>query len=273
MEADPVFIQVGALAEGFAPDSHILDPVADLAGRELVLDASGAAPVVYRFDGATTLRWEARGTGGGGTAEYRATQLRPGLYFVDYIDAQRRATSVSVVLDTAHGVWTSVRGVLPTEAEVHVDAFTRVARGLPLTGVEVAFRHGVIAGTTARAPLHAETDELIGKRTMYRYSASECYEHIYLNAHFYAWQCLEGVERGLADVDRCHYFKLADALYLFVWREKIVPTLGVVLIDLAQRKTDGKIFGYRAGDFGALSNFPIGAFAQVLNETVHPGVQ
>ena len=52
--------------------------------------------------------------------------------------------------------------------------------------------------------------------------------------------------------------------------EKVVPTLGVVLIDLAQRKTDGKIFGYQGGDFGTLSNFPIGAHAQVLNETAHP---
>ncbi len=86
----------------------------------------------------------------------------------------------------------------------------------------------------------------------------------------YAWQCLQGVEGGLADVDRCHYFKMADELYLFVWREKVVPTLGVVLIDLAQRKTDGKIFGYQGGDFGTLSNFQIGAYAQVLNETVHP---
>jgi len=55
----------------------------------------------------------------------------------------------------------------------------------------------------------------------------------------------------------------------------VVPTLGVVLIDLAQHKTDGKIFGYAQDDFGTLSNFPVGAHAQVLNETVHPldGVQ
>ncbi len=272
MEANPVFIQVGALADGFAPDNHVLAPVGDLAGRTLTLDAPGAASRTYHFVDATALHWR-DGEGeaaASGEAAYRATRLRDGLYFVDYLDPTRRAAATSVVLDLAGGLWTSIDGVLPTEADAPLDALTRVERGLPLTAVEASFRHGTIAGVPTRGPLHATTDELIGKRTMYRYSATECYEHIYLNAHFYAWQCLSGVEAELADVDRCHYFKLADQLYLFVWREKIVPTLGVVLIDLAQRKTDGKIFGYRGGDFGALSNFPVGAHATVLNETVHP---
>ncbi|MBX4313659.1 hypothetical protein K4G94_22820, partial [Mycobacterium tuberculosis] len=82
---------------------------------------------------------------------------------------------------------------------------------------------------------------------------------IYLNDNFYAWQCLDGVEKGLADVDRCHYVQVAEDLYLFVWREKIIPTLGVILIDLQQMRTDGKIMGYPGSDFGALSNFPVGA--------------
>ncbi|AGK50981.1 protein moaF [Burkholderia thailandensis MSMB121] len=281
MGADPVFIQVGALAEGFAPGSHILAPVDDLAGRTLALAATDGATREYTFADRSTLRWRerqaardagrARDAGGAsGEAAYRATQLRDGIYFVDYVDPTRRATSVSLVLDLPRGVWTSVEGVLPAEDDVRVDSFSRVARGLPLTGVDATFRHGAIVGAAAPGPLHAPTRELVGKRTMYRYSATECYEHIYLNDEFYAWHCLAGVERGLADVDRCHCFKLADALYLFVWREKIVPTLGVVLIDLDRCRTDGKIFGYREGDFGALSNFPIGAHAQVLNETVHP---
>ncbi|APY97135.1 molybdenum cofactor biosynthesis F family protein [Burkholderia pseudomallei] len=285
MGADPVFIQVGALAEGFAPDSHILAPVDDLAGRTLALAATHGATREYTFAGRSTLRWRerqaardidgpARDTSDArdarGEAAYRATQLREGVYFVDYVDPARRATSVSLVLDLRRGVWTSVEGVLPAEADVRIDSFSRVASGLPLTGVDTRFRHGAIVGAAAPGPLHAPTRELIGKRTMYRYSPTECYEHIYLNDDFYAWHCLAGVERGLADVDRCHSFKLAEALYLFVWREKVVPTLGVVLIDLDRCKTDGKIFGYREGDFGALSNFAIGAHAQVLNETMHP---
>ena len=78
------------------------------------------------------------------------------------------------------------------------------------------------------------------------------------------------MEKGLADVDRCHYVKVAEQLYLFVWREKIIPTLGVVMIDLQGMRTDGKILGYQGSDFSALSNFAVGAHAQVLNTTRHP---
>jgi hypothetical protein len=54
---------------------------------------------------------------------------------------------------------------------------------------------------------------------------------------------------------------------LIVWREKIIPTLGVTLIDLVKMKTDGKIFGYaetEAGEFETFSNFPIGAIVMRL---------
>ncbi|KAG8153462.1 MoaF C-terminal domain-containing protein [Burkholderia catarinensis] len=265
---DPVFIQVGALADGFAPEANILASVDVLAGHTLSLGDAAGTWRVYTFEPGA-LQWRDAATGTGGREPCRVTRLRNGLYFVDHIDSAARATSVSLVIDLDHGVWTSVVGTLPTEADTRIDAFTRVARGLPLTGVDAAFRHGTLGGHMQPGALHGPTRELIGKRTMYRYSPTECYEHIYLNENFYAWQCLQGVEGGLADVDRCHYFRIADELYLFVWREKVVPTLGVVLIDLAQRKTDGKIFGYQGGDFGTLSNFQIGAHAQVLNETVH----
>ena len=47
---DPVFIQVGALADGFAPEANILASVDALAGRTLALgDASGAWRV-YTFE-------------------------------------------------------------------------------------------------------------------------------------------------------------------------------------------------------------------------------
>lgn len=38
-------------------------------------------------------------------------------------------------------------------------------------------------------------------------------------------------------------------------------------IGLERMKTDGRIFGYYGSRFDALSNFPVGAHAQVLNVT------
>jgi MoaF C-terminal domain len=89
------------------------------------------------------------------------------------------------------------------------------------------------------------------------------------SVNFYTWHCIKGSEAGLGDTDRCHYIKIAQDLYLFVWREKIGPTLGVILIDMNRLKTDGKIFGYNGFDFSSHTNFPVGALTEVINVTAH----
>ncbi len=268
MSSQPVFIQVGALADGFAPDSNILAPVDDLNGRTLDLAFSDGTRSALAFAADGTVRTES------GTFACRVTSVRDGIYFVDYVgggDGTRPSTT-SIVIDVRQGLCTSVTGSLPTESEARLDAFTRVERGMPLTGVSAQIRHGRIVQESpdAAVALHAPTTELIGMRNMYTYSPTERYEHIYLNENFYTWQCLAGVEAGLADVDRCYMIGIASKLTLFVWCEKIVPTLGIVMIDLERMKTDGKIFGYQGSNFGALSNFPVGALAQILNVTRYP---
>jgi hypothetical protein len=276
MSSQPVFIQVGALADGFAPDSNILTPVDDLSGRTLELAFSDGTRSTLAFAADGTVRIEGGSASATASVTFvcRVTSVRDGTYFVDYVgggDGTRPSTT-SIVLDVRQGLCTSVTGSLPTESEARLDAFTRVERGLPLTGVAAQIRHGRIVqeGADASAALHAPTTELIGMRNMYTYSPTERYEHIYLNENFYTWQCLAGVEAGLADVDRCYMIGIARQLTLFVWCEKIVPTLGVVMIDLERMKTDGKIFGYQGSNFGALSNFPVGALAQILNVTRCP---
>ncbi|MBB3260118.1 hypothetical protein F4827_005190 [Paraburkholderia bannensis] len=285
MTSQPVFIQVGALAEGFAPDSHSLAPSADLEGRRLTLEFEGHGATTLHFAGAQRVEVERNVGSQQHRARYecRVSSVRNGIYFVDYVGADEtlmddsgkpRNVSTSYVLDLRRALCTVVVGALPSEAETHIDAFTRVERGMELTGVQAQLLHGRIAAgdgvEPTQAALHAPTHELIGMRNLYTYSATERYEHVYLNENFYAWQCLSGVEAGLADVDRCHMIGIDERLYLFVWREKIVPTLGVIMIDLERMKTDGKIFGYQGSRFDALSNFPVGAHAQVLNVTRHP---
>ncbi|WP_321952067.1 MoaF C-terminal domain-containing protein [Paraburkholderia bannensis] len=285
MSSQPVFIQVGALAEGFAPDSHSLAPSGDLEGRRFSLEFEDGSAVSLHFAGAQSVDVE-RDIGGKkhlARHECRVSSVRNGIYFVDYVgvdetrtDDQGKARNVSAsyVLDVRRALCTAIVGALPSETETHIDAFTRVERGMELTGVQVQIQHGRIAAgegvEPTQAALHAPTRELIGMRNLYTYSATERYEHVYLNENFYAWQCLSGVEAGLADVDRCHMIGIDEKLYLFVWREKIVPTLGVIMIDLDRMKTDGKIFGYQGSRFDALSNFPVGAHAQVLNVTRYP---
>lgn len=267
----PEWITVGALAEGFAADNHVLPGRDDLAGRTLTLHFADGARIEHRF-GPQSLHWQDADSKASGENIYRATSIRSEIYLVDFLKSQNQQVhSVSLILDLRQNIFTAVIGQLPSRADTQVDLFRRALAGDELPQVKARFLQGSIdTPPTADTARHLPTDELVGLRNHYRYSATEAYEHIYLNRNFYSWQCLQGVEQGLADTDRCHYYKVADQLYLFVWREKIVPTLGLVLIDLHAGRTDGKIFGYQGTDFAAPSNFPVGALAQVLNRTTHP---
>jgi hypothetical protein len=89
-----------------------------------------------------------------------------------------------------------------------------------------------------------------------------------LNENTYTWQCISGNEKGLADTDRCFFYKLGEKFYLFVWIEKIVPTVGVVLEDLEVMRSYGKIFGHEGYDMnGRITNFAVGSYGKLLNKT------
>jgi hypothetical protein len=195
-------------------------------------------------------------------------KVRDGIYFVDFVWTQVPATTVSLVLDLAEGAATVLIGTLPDATEAGRPLLERISAQDELTGVSALFLSAAIDSPfTPSTPRHLPTADMVGHRIEYTYGANERYEHIYLNPSFYTWHCLAGSEKGLADTDRCHYLKVADTLYLFVWREKIIPTLGVVLVDLAAMRTAGKILGYSADIGSALANFPVGAHARVLNIT------
>ena len=254
------WISVGELGEAFGADadSNALEPSARLAGKRMTLRLEDGSARELHFQSETKLV-----DGAGRVESYRATEIRPGILFVDLLLSDRHAASVSLVLDLDRGICTALEATLPDESEARVPLVERVARGAELTSVQAKFLSGAIdAPFGPGAPRHGATQELIGRRIEYTYGRSERYEHVYLNDQFYTWHCLSGSEQGLADTDRCHYLKIADRLYLFVWREKIVPTLGAVVVDLQQMRTTGKIFGYRGLDFGAIVNFPVGARAR-----------
>ncbi len=270
MTTQPEWITVGALADGFAPQAFILPNLADLAGRTFTLHFANGWRIEHRF-GVEHLAWTLQ-DGSGGEAPYRATSVRKGLYLVDFLKREDgRTVSVSLVLDIANAAFTAVLGRMPSEAESRGDLFGKALSGGELTSVKAEFLHGSLDRPWHEGACpHAPSRELVGLRNLYRYSPTEVYEHLYLNENFYSWQCLKGVEQGLADTDRCHTYRIAEELYLFVWREKIIPTLGVVLIDLQNHRSDGKICGYAGGDFGQLSNFPVSSHCSVLNRTEFP---
>jgi len=261
------WIPVGVLAEQGAR-SNKPHPTADFVGEALTLCFENGQTLEYRFRTAHDLSW--RQASQGETRQwtheaYSAAKVRTGIYLLDHLKHLERATSVSIVLNLNNGAFKAVIGQLPTRDESKQGPLDRAIALKDLTGVQAMFLNGSVNRPFGeKTPRYLETKELLGKRIEYAYSPTDLYEHLYLNAHYYTWHCLTGAERGLADTDRCHYFKIADRLYLFVWREKIIPTLGVLVEDFDRMRTSGKLFGYRANDFGKLSNFLVGAKARIL---------
>ena len=189
MSSEAVFIQVGALAEGFAPHSNTLERQHGLAGTTLTLRFSDGATQRCRFTDEQTLEWGERRS-----VAYRATSIRPGVLFIDFLDPARANASITLVCDRNQGNFTAVYGQLPDEAQARLDAFSRVEQGLPLTAVEAEFRFGTLDDADVAPP--GFTDELIGMRNMYTYSPTERYEHIYLNDNFYAGSVWTGWRKG-----------------------------------------------------------------------------
>lgn len=258
------WITVGALAEGFAPESFVPNNVTNLSGKNFTLYSTQGNTVSYEFDTKQITCKEATQQY---IADYHATLIRDNLYFIDYI---YKNLSNSIILDLNKQIFTHILGQLPSQQDCSEHLYHLALANKELTLVTITIQQGSINKPyTSSTPIHNETAELIGIRNLYRYSPSEVYEHIYLNQNFYTWQCLKGVEAGLADTDRCHYYKIAEALYLFIWREKIIPTLGIVLIDITEHRSYGKICGYATGNFTTLANFPVSSYCTLINKTTY----
>lgn len=269
MTKTPEWIPVGALGDAFAPDNHCLPQTDSLDGRTVSLHYEDGGSIACAFGPGNALAWNIDGAGASTGSKERCSITRPreGIYFVDFVQANDASCSVSLVLDFETGSFIELTGKLPNKEEAFTPMLERVAKGQELTGVSLRIRRGSIdrpyePGSAVPAP----STDLLGKRVEYLYSPHERYEHIYLNDRFYTWRCIEGSERGLTDTDACDYYKIDTDLYLFIWREKIIPTLGVIMIDLRAMKTTGKIMGYEGRDFAAVRNFSVGAHVKFLSK-------
>ena len=195
------WISVGELAESFGSDSYAPPRTAGLAGSVHTLHFEDGIVTEYRFLSGSRLSWTLGGLGGdgprAGEAEYFAFEVRPGIYFIDYVPAASRPTAISLVLDLTRGMATSLTAHLPGSADVGESLAARIARGDELTAVTAEFASASVdEGFTASTPRHAPTADLVGRRVEYTYGPTERYEHIYLNEEYYTWHCLAGSEKA-----------------------------------------------------------------------------
>jgi len=248
------------------PSSH------ELAGKELKLRFNESNQVIkcVFYDG-KTLAWGAYASLEKkplSTEVYEAIRIAPDIYFVDFVKNAKANTSVSMALDLNNRKAIVFTAAIPNIKTIKHSFLSRLGKGVDLSAIKVEVRHAIINPFSPKEQImvHERTSELIGKRIKYTYSRNRIYEHIYLNDQFYTWHCLTGAEAGLADTEFCEYFKIAPDIYLFSWREKIMPTFGVVLINLKEMRSNGKTFGLDISS-GKYINFTMGSLAELLNET------
>jgi len=249
-------------------ETYLPPKVNDLAGRDVKLYYSDNGDVEhFSFKDGDLVTWYLLPKSAGERGEpcsgrYVAFRARNGIYLVDITGDAFPRRSLTLVLDFGKDIFTSILCEIPLPSSKTL--LDRIRSGEELTDVKVAFRHGSIdRPPSSETPRHEKTEELLGKRVEFQYGPKAVYEHIYFERLF-TWHCLTGTEKGLADTDRADYFKLSDNLYLLVWREKIIPTMGVEIVDLSEMRAFGKLFGYASLDGASLGNVYVGARLRVV---------
>lgn len=220
----------------------------DLSGRDFVIRTAEGGTLSLDFTDNDVVTWVADGFGwdGSGSDVYEEVPLDGGGYWVDLSIAERRVETITVALHPEKGWALIVHSRIEDEG---ADVETRVMQ---------TFHGGIIDGTPATmgdAP--APTRDLIGRRTLFRYSSHHLYEHIYLSSRRFTWHNLVGEQRGHAATELATTYKLDDEVYLFTWREEKIPVGTVFVFDYAAGRSTGKFIGLE-GD-GTIANSPGGA--------------
>lgn len=239
-------------------DEYRPEPTGALAGQRLELRFEDGTVLEVRFETADELAWTASRRLAGeaaGRDAYEAVALRGGLMLVVVARLEQRVSALAI-LDPDR-----------SRAVVNLTRLVDGDDGSPREDTRL-LQVGIGGPPGERFPA---TAELVGKRVHHRYSSTHAFEHIYLNERTYAFQGLEGPERGVADVDLTDTLKLGDELYLFSWHERSQPFNGAIALDLREGRAYGRLFGWDRHD-GVARQVRTGSIARLLNVTTYDGL-
>ncbi len=210
-------------------------PAADLTGRSCALSFDDGTRLDLTFEDDVTVRWISDGllsSAEGSRDPYDAVEVRPDVHFVNLPLTSRDREAITVVWNATSGRAMLIRSAIAAEA----------TEGVPQVGQ--SFVAGSVDGVGVTGAKPGPSRDLVGKRNIYRYSPHHLYEHTYLSSERYAWQCLQGEQRGHGDVDMSTVWKFQHGLYLFCFREFVIPVASVWLHDLGyDLRTTGIFLG------------------------------
>ncbi|GAA2804504.1 MoaF C-terminal domain-containing protein [Saccharopolyspora taberi] len=249
-------------------DEHRYQESDELTGSALDLFGEGPEPALrLEFAEDSQVIWQRRGEQPQ-KARYTSAELRPDLYFIDWLLPDDSRSSASIILDRKEGNATALWHSLPEPARAKPNLYERIVETGDLSAARVHQEHLGVGGPRSR-PEPPFTRDLIGKRLLCDYG-TDVYEHIYLNEWLYCWHCISGVGGGAAEVDECSYHLMAENLYLLIWREKLAPAVGIVLLDLDRMRSTGKLHYQKLTRHESFVNCVVGARLELLNETRYP---
>ncbi|MET8995855.1 MoaF C-terminal domain-containing protein [Amycolatopsis sp. NPDC004169] len=229
-------------------------PNADLTGRDVTITLDDGETLALTFKDAGHVVCN------GVEDPYDAVAVRDDVFFVNLPLTSVDGEALTVVYSTATHRALAVRSVIGAE---DVDGVPRVSQD---------FRAGVTDGGEPSGAVPGPSRDLIGKRNLYRYSPDHLYEHVYVSSQRYAWQCLEGVQRGHGDMDLSTVWKFADGLYLFCFREFRIAVASVWLHDLGYALRTTGVFLGLTGD-GESEHSRAGGHIYPLGAVAYPDAQ
>ncbi|CAI1936692.1 Molybdenum cofactor biosynthesis protein F [Serratia ficaria] len=256
--AEPDWKNYDDFARGI--DTNRLSASHDWRGKTLRMVFEGGEEMTLRFSAdRQRLLWALQGESG--EEVYEEVRTSPARYFFNIPLQSPGNACLTLVLNAESGRVLMVRSTLLPEQEVE--------KGSRLSQ---AFRVGQIAEVAPGGIVPHLTRELLGYRTLNIYSPNHYYEHFYVNTERYAWQNLRGEQFGHGDMDYATYYKFEDDMYLFTFREKIIPVCSVFFFDFISGRCTGTFLGLDAA--GQVRVTPAGAFIHKMSYNAYPdGVQ
>ncbi|WP_125100247.1 MoaF C-terminal domain-containing protein [Leucobacter chromiireducens] len=253
-------------------------PDASLAGTALALTLDDGSELSLAFD-AERVRWSATGalaTQAEAHDPYEAVRVRDDVVFVHLPLSSRELEALTVVYsETTHRALV-VRSVIGPAASASPDTDASANGTASPTPdeprVSQTFWSAVTDGGEPSGEVPGPSRDLIGKRNLYRYSPFHLYEHVYISSERYAWQCVQGVQRGHGDMDLSTVWKFADGLYLFCFREFRIAVASVWLHDLGYAlRTTGAFLGLNGA--GEAEHSRAGGYIYPIGSVSYPDVQ
>ncbi|WP_257168069.1 SDR family NAD(P)-dependent oxidoreductase [Bradyrhizobium sp. SRS-191] len=235
-----------------------------LQGQTLQIELDGHDEAALEFRPNRVLSWRGLpglALGESGTCPVDVVEAAPDvLLIIAMLPASGRETMAIVLDNSTHHVLFVASQL--ADADLPFERKTRVTQ---------RFTTGRLLGQplTSHSPAPAPTRDLIGTRAIYRYSEDTIYEHIYLNTHWYSYQCLKGMRRGDCGTDEASYWKIRDDVYVVTWREILIDLAATFVYDMEAHRSTGCAWG-TPGGLREPRHIPTGALFEKLNDAGYP---